>query len=269
MKREHYGMLVVEAKLTQKEIERRKEKLAKSVPPLRSFQNQKRQLLAVGSLFKSMNDLYMAGFTLGDVLKTVNDCIKAQLRTMGHTGKIGVASDPEALKQEAQAAADFGRWKTRQDVSRAKIIKKYKAQVSKCVGKSRKVCPNPKCKRTTLKRWAGSFGKKYLLCSRCGWTNRRSAFNALEPVPDTLSGKVKEVLSRNFPGSSVDIKPGYRDNIHVTVTTNQFCGKPERQRTEMLWRALRDKGLTNAERSKISLIVAQTCSEREKAGECD
>ena len=263
MKRQHRGMAVVEPKLTQKEIARRMAKLAKAVPPLRSFQMQTKALLAVGSLFKSVTDLYMAGFTLGDVLKTVNDCIRAQLRTMGHTGKIEFPCDPKPLKHTAQAMADFGRWKMKQDIARAKTIKKYKAQVSKCVGKSRKVCPNPKCKRTTLKRWAGSFGKKYLLCSRCGWTNRRSAFNALEPVPDTLSEKVKEVLSRNFPGSSVFITPGYRDNIHVTVTTNQFAGTISKERTDMLWKAIDEgKELTSAEKSRISLLVPQTCFER-------
>jgi ribosomal protein L37AE/L43A len=260
MKRQHRGMAVVEPKLTQKEIERRKTKLAKAVPP-KSLSSQTKLLLALGSFTNNLAQLWSMGIGFGDGLKLINGAVEAQLRAEGYTGKIefpyGKETPPQLIKQ----------WKAedaKRESARAAFIKKYKLQATKCLGKSRKKCP--KCERQKVKIWPGALNEKYLLCSHCGWTDRRSAFDVSEISSDTLAGKVKEVLGRNFPGSSIDIKPGFRDNIHVTVTTNQFAGRTESQRTEMLWKAIRDKGLTNAERSKISLLTAQTCFERENAG---
>ena len=54
-----------------------------------------------------------------------------------------------------------------------KLRKKFKTQPTKCLGTSRKKCPNPKCKNGKVKIWLGDYGKKKeLLCIRCGWTTR-------------------------------------------------------------------------------------------------
>ena len=52
------------------------------------------------------------------------------------------------------------------------FVKKYKMGAAKCLGTSRKKCPE--CADGRVKIWPMPFGKRRLLCSTCGWTDVRT-----------------------------------------------------------------------------------------------
>jgi len=55
------------------------------------------------------------------------------------------------------------------------FVKKNKIGAAKCLGTSRKKCP--KCVDGRVKIWPMPFGKRRLLCSKCGWTDGRTDGN--------------------------------------------------------------------------------------------
>jgi len=55
------------------------------------------------------------------------------------------------------------------------FVKKNKIGAAKCLGTSRKKCPE--CADGRVKIWPMPFGKRRLLCSTCGWTDGRTDGN--------------------------------------------------------------------------------------------
>jgi hypothetical protein len=157
MSREHRGMKIVEARMSKMERNRRRKALARRFP-VRS--TRLKVLLAAGSLIRDMARMCEEGVTFSAVLKALSEIVTASLVKEGYKGK-ETPDDPA-----------FAERQKKMDIARAAMVKAVKANIVKCSGKAAGKCQNPKCRKTTLKKWKGALGKSYLLCSRCGWTNR-------------------------------------------------------------------------------------------------
>lgn len=76
---------------------------------------------------------------------------------------------------------------------------------------------------------------------------------------------VKEILRkafrRKFPNDTVDVSDGYQDNIHVLVVSREFDSMTEKQKQQVLWRVVDSAGLTDAEKSLISLVYPLSVAE--------
>jgi hypothetical protein len=59
-----------------------------------------------------------------------------------------------------------------------RMVKKYKMAVAKHIGTSRKKCPECNTKGK-VQIWPMPFGKRRLLCSKCGWTDGRTAVDGM------------------------------------------------------------------------------------------
>jgi len=172
MNREYRGMKVVEPKISKGESDRRKKSLKRRIP---SFNNKScfkmKLLMAVGSLIHDMGKMRAEGVTFTDIIHVIYEAVVAALVKGGHSGKIefpfgkAFQIDPAYLKKLERIAA-----------AHMALVKKYKAGSAKCLGKAKGRCQNPRCRRKTLKKWPGALGETYLLCSRCGWTNRPTVF---------------------------------------------------------------------------------------------
>jgi hypothetical protein len=70
---------------------------------------------------------------------------------------------------------------------------------------------------------------------------------------------VKRILEAafrdEFPEDTVDISDGYKDNIHVLVVSRQFDGMQEQAKQDRLWGIIDGTGLTEAEKTLISLVM--------------
>ncbi len=75
------------------------------------------------------------------------------------------------------------------------------------------------------------------------------------PADTALKKKIEHVLHERFPGETVDVSDGYADNIHVVVVSRQFDGLREKEKQDMLWKAIVEGGLSDAEQVRISLIL--------------
>ncbi|HRQ72191.1 MAG TPA: hypothetical protein PLU35_04095 [Phycisphaerales bacterium] len=71
-----------------------------------------------------------------------------------------------------------------------------------------------------------------------------------------LKNKIVTALREEFPKDTVDVTDGYMGNIHVLVVSRLFDGKSEYERQGILRDCLDRAGLTNAQTSKISLMLA-------------
>jgi len=70
-----------------------------------------------------------------------------------------------------------------------------------------------------------------------------------------LQHRIEEILQKAFPGETVDVSEGYRDNIHVVVVSKAFTDMSEREKQDRLWQCIDDSDLTDREKAQISLIV--------------
>lgn len=75
------------------------------------------------------------------------------------------------------------------------------------------------------------------------------------PADTQLKQKIDDILRKRFPGETVDVSDGHGDNIHVVVVSRQFDGLREKEKQDLLWRAIDESDLSDAEKVKISLIL--------------
>lgn len=72
---------------------------------------------------------------------------------------------------------------------------------------------------------------------------------------------LRDAFRAAFPEDTVDVSDGYRGNIHVLVVSRQFDALSERAKQQRLWRIIDATGLTEEERSLISLVYPVSVAE--------
>ena len=72
---------------------------------------------------------------------------------------------------------------------------------------------------------------------------------------DEVKKLIEEAFRKEFPRDTVDISDGYMDNIHVLVVSRRFDTMDETTKQDMLWTLINGSGLTESERSLISLVL--------------
>lgn len=77
------------------------------------------------------------------------------------------------------------------------------------------------------------------------------------PANPVLKTKIERILRAQFPqqGETVDVSDGSGDNIHVIVVSRKFDDLGEKSKQDLLWRAIDESDLTDAEKVKISMIL--------------
>ena len=70
-----------------------------------------------------------------------------------------------------------------------------------------------------------------------------------------LMRKIEANLRRHFPRDTVDVSPGYHDNVHVLVVSRKFDRMSEKRKQDYLWELINSGDLTEEERTRISLIL--------------
>ncbi len=53
--------------------------------------------------------------------------------------------------------------------------------------------------------------------------------------------RVEAVLRAVFPQDTIETRPGYNGRVHVVVVSNQFNGRREVEKQQILWDILRDR----------------------------
>jgi acid stress-induced BolA-like protein IbaG/YrbA len=74
-------------------------------------------------------------------------------------------------------------------------------------------------------------------------------------VDTLLKEKIAEILHQGFPGETVDVSDGYKENIHIVVVSQKFTGLSEKEKQDMLWSIIDKSDLSDSEKVKISLIL--------------
>lgn len=72
---------------------------------------------------------------------------------------------------------------------------------------------------------------------------------------DTLFERIEHILREEFPTDTVDISPGYHDNIHVVVVSRRFDNMGEKEKQDYLWTIIDRSNLKKSEKKRISLIL--------------
>jgi acid stress-induced BolA-like protein IbaG/YrbA len=75
-------------------------------------------------------------------------------------------------------------------------------------------------------------------------------------VDDDLIERITAALRTQFPQDTVDVSPGYGKNLHVVVVSRRFDEMSEREKQDMLWSAMDQAELSEAEKTRISLMLA-------------
>lgn len=75
------------------------------------------------------------------------------------------------------------------------------------------------------------------------------------PADAELKQKIEELLKAEFPGETVDVSDGYKDNIHIVVVSRKFDGMREKEKLDAVWQTIDGSDLTDAQKALISLIV--------------
>lgn len=75
------------------------------------------------------------------------------------------------------------------------------------------------------------------------------------PADPQLKSKIETILRARFPGETVDVSDGHGDNVHVIVVSRKFDGMREKEKQDLLWRAIDESDLSDAEKVRISLIL--------------
>ncbi len=71
----------------------------------------------------------------------------------------------------------------------------------------------------------------------------------------SLKQKIEELLKAEFPGETVDVSDGYKDNIHIVVVSRKFNDMREKEKLDVVWQIIDGSDLTDAQKTLISLIV--------------
>lgn len=75
------------------------------------------------------------------------------------------------------------------------------------------------------------------------------------PADALLKQKIEELLKAEFPGETVDVSDGYKDNIHIVVVSRKLDGMREKEKLDAVWQIIDGSDLTLAEKALVSLIV--------------
>lgn len=84
----------------------------------------------------------------------------------------------------------------------------------------------------------------------------RSRVRSAPAGPLALKRKLEGALRHRFVADTVDITDGYSGNVHVLVVSRQFDGKSDYERQTLLHKLIDDAGLTQAQKRRISLLLA-------------
>jgi len=71
----------------------------------------------------------------------------------------------------------------------------------------------------------------------------------------TLMDKIHAALKKEFPADTVDVSPGYGDNVHVVVMSRKFDNMSEQQKQDYVWGLINASGLTAEQKIRISLLL--------------
>ena len=73
---------------------------------------------------------------------------------------------------------------------------------------------------------------------------------------ERVKDMIRQCLREEFPGDTVDVSDGYRDNIHVIVVSRIFDRfDTDRECQEFTWNLIDQLNLTEAEKNSISLLL--------------
>lgn len=72
---------------------------------------------------------------------------------------------------------------------------------------------------------------------------------------DELIDKIRTALVARFPGAKLNVGPGFHDNVHVLITSEQFRGMSQKQRQDRVWTAIDESDLTASDKVHISMIL--------------
>jgi len=165
MARRHWGLKVVEARLSKAEVERRRRRLAGRRYVGRPWRKRDYEAvnavrLAAGEmvrvsvgLAKAVAQASARGIDEDDVFAAVGRAVLSSLEGRA-AAKVLSARHNVELARRLAAAGKKG------------VPRPVRAG---CLGRSRRSCP--KCGMRGLNRWRGPEKGAHLLCPRCGWTN--------------------------------------------------------------------------------------------------
>ena len=71
----------------------------------------------------------------------------------------------------------------------------------------------------------------------------------------SLKQKIEELLKAEFPGETVDVSDGYKDNIHIVVVSRKFNDMREKEKLDAVWQIIDGSDLTDAPKTLISLVA--------------
>lgn len=72
----------------------------------------------------------------------------------------------------------------------------------------------------------------------------------------SLKDRIEAVLRNQYSENAyIDVSDGYLDKVHVIVVSNELDPYSESEKQEILWDLLDKGGLTEEEKSKISLVL--------------
>lgn len=75
-------------------------------------------------------------------------------------------------------------------------------------------------------------------------------------VDNDLIHRIEAALRAQFPQDTVDVTAGYGTNLHVLVVSRRFDDLSEKAKQDLLWSAIDHAQLTDAEKTRISLMLA-------------
>jgi len=76
-----------------------------------------------------------------------------------------------------------------------------------------------------------------------------------------LAPRIVDALRPHFKQDTVDVSPGYHDNVHVVMFSRNFNNMGEKEKQDYLWSLIDHSDLSEAEKLRISLILPYTPAE--------
>lgn len=70
-----------------------------------------------------------------------------------------------------------------------------------------------------------------------------------------LLTRIRNIIKPHFPEDTVDVSPGYHDNVHVVVMSRKFDNMGENEKLEFLWDILDKSDLEDEVKTRISLLL--------------
>ncbi len=70
-----------------------------------------------------------------------------------------------------------------------------------------------------------------------------------------LMDRIRAAIKKEFPDDTVDVSPGYGDNVHVVIMSRKFDNMDEQQKQDYVWGLINSGGLTTEQKTRISLLL--------------